>query len=256
MTAARSEFDISRPSGFAAGGVLCGLLAGLLTAVAFLMLNPDFLVDSAVRFLIYFMLLPMAAGLASGLLPALAMDTDIFDHLLLHHRPEAVFYYQQTIDPISHNYWEYYEPQRYGTAPEEIQRYGGVVEETYRAVDRALGRLLCRLDPRTPLMIISDHGFQSIPDQPGFAGSLISIKADVLLETMGLDGLEGFHTMNNAFIAAQTADPEQADRLLGEAVERISEYWIPEVDKPLFVAQLMDNPGTDATTCGSCSTKT
>ncbi len=111
---------------------------------------------------------------------------------------------------------------------------------------KVLGRLLDRLDPGTPLLIISDHGFQSILEQSGSSGQLISIRADVLLETLGLQGLEGFHTMNNVFITARDRDPERAGLLLDQAVERISGYWIPDVDKPLFVAQRIDNPGAQA----------
>lgn len=180
-------------------------------------------------------------------LMALAMDADIFEYLLATERPEYAFYYHQTIDPISHVYWQYFDRDGFDdVTDEEVRRFGEVIGGAYREMDRSLGRLLGRLGPETKVMIVSDHGFQSIIDGPEHTGLLVSIRSDSLLDCLGIDDLEGFHTASNLFMTAQTDEEDRANQILNQAMNALGTFWIPDVDLPLFISELIDNPGTKA----------
>lgn len=73
------------------------------------------------------------------------------------------------VDAISHNYWKFMEPQRFtGVKPEEIARFGHVIPAAYESADAALGYALKKLvDENTVVMVLSDHGFQSVPEAQG-----------------------------------------------------------------------------------------
>lgn len=180
-------------------------------------------------------------------LMALAMDADIFEYLLATEKPKYAFYYHQTIDPISHVYWQYHDPTGFSdVTDEEVKHFGKVIDDAYRAMDRSLGHLLAKLGPGTKVVLISDHGFQSIIEGPEHSGLLVSIRADTLLDTLGIDLLEGFHTMSQLFMTAQTQDEDQASQILNQARNKLATYWLPDVDKPLFIPEMIDNPGTKA----------
>ncbi len=180
-------------------------------------------------------------------LMALAMDADIFEYLLATERPKYAFYYHQTIDPISHVYWQYFEREGFeDVTDEEVRQFGQVIGSAYRAMDRSLGRLLGRLGPETRVMIISDHGFQSLISSHEKAGVLVSIRADELIKVLGIDDLEGFHTASNLFMTAQTEDEERANQILNQAVNALGTFWVPDVDLPLFIPELINNPGNRA----------
>ncbi len=180
-------------------------------------------------------------------LMALEMDSNIFEYLLATEKPEYAFYYHQTIDPISHVYWQYFDNDGFEDVTDaEVKEFGEVIHGAYREMDRSLGHLLGRLGPETQVMIISDHGFQSIIDGPEHSGLLVSIRADGLLERLGIADLEGFHTMSNLFMTAQTDDGDRANQILNQAMNALGTFWVPDVDLPLFIPELIDNPGTKA----------
>jgi predicted AlkP superfamily phosphohydrolase/phosphomutase len=70
------------------------------------------------------------------------------------------------VDPVSHFFWKYYEPQ--ATAyrkvdrprPEDVARFGDVVPNHYRFVDDLLGDLVAD-DPSRVFVVLSDHGFEA-----------------------------------------------------------------------------------------------
>lgn len=85
--------------------------------------------------------------------------SDIFIRLYSRYRPDYSFYHCHIADSISHNFWRYYEPHRFvDISFEDVQKYGDVIPEAYRRVDRIIGRLLNRIDSHTLVVVASDHG--------------------------------------------------------------------------------------------------
>ena len=54
-----------------------------------------------------------------------------------------------------------------GAPPEEVRRFGRVVSESYRAVDRAVGEIVDAFGPGTNVVLVSDHGFHVESDITG-----------------------------------------------------------------------------------------
>ncbi len=66
-----------------------------------------------------------------------------------------------TSDRISHMFWRTLDKTHPANAGKEFDRWTDVVPETYARMDALVGEVVQRLgdDPRTMLMVISDHGF-------------------------------------------------------------------------------------------------
>lgn len=83
-------------------------------------------------------------------------------HLLPRDQPDLAGLFLVASDPISHTVWHYYEPAAYeGVDPAAAARLGRLVPGIYEHDDRFLGQLLARLDPRTAVLVVSDHGFKA-----------------------------------------------------------------------------------------------
>jgi arylsulfatase A-like enzyme len=79
--------------------------------------------------------------------------------LLRRHEPYFAVFYTGLPDAVHHQYWQYMEPEKFSNVnTSDVERYGGVIEEIYERLDRALGRLLGETSPDTLVVIASDHG--------------------------------------------------------------------------------------------------
>ncbi|MBL8861211.1 MAG: alkaline phosphatase family protein [Planctomycetes bacterium] len=66
-----------------------------------------------------------------------------------------------TSDRISHMFWRTLDPTHPANAGKEVERWQDVIPKTYERMDALVGEVAAELgdDPRTRLMVISDHGF-------------------------------------------------------------------------------------------------
>ncbi len=87
-----------------------------------------------------------------------AIHSDIFLRLYRHHRPDLATFHYHATDTLQHQYWHYFEPQRFDVNPNEAERYHDVIPTSYREADRIIGELGRAAGPDTTLVIISDHG--------------------------------------------------------------------------------------------------
>ncbi len=58
--------------------------------------------------------------------------------------------------------------QKRHSTPEEREQFGNVVGETYRDMDRMLGRLMERMEPADGVIVVSDHGFTFVDEKRGY----------------------------------------------------------------------------------------
>ena len=71
------------------------------------------------------------------------------------------------VDPVSHYFWKYHEPEAEAYGPEErpsaddIATHGQVIKDHYRYVDTLLGELDARGSRDHVVLLISDHGFEA-----------------------------------------------------------------------------------------------
>jgi len=71
------------------------------------------------------------------------------------------------VDVISHHFWKYHEPdapaydETTRPSPAEVAKYGEVVRDHYREVDRLIGGLIEGKRDSDVVLIVSDHGFEA-----------------------------------------------------------------------------------------------
>jgi hypothetical protein len=66
------------------------------------------------------------------------------------------------IDMVGHTSLRFSElvPDHLGASADELRRYGRVVSEAYRTLDRSIGELLAAFGPAANVLVVSDHGFE------------------------------------------------------------------------------------------------
>jgi hypothetical protein len=132
--------------------------------------------------------------------------------LLARGQPELAMVFLIAVDPISHTFWHYYEPERFpaaaegGADPADAARLGALVPAMYAHNDRVLAHLLELVDEDTVVMIVSDHGFKASGRLPAETGSVdlrsFGIDRSEPLERPVNVGMTGVHKENGVLVAA------------------------------------------------------
>jgi predicted AlkP superfamily phosphohydrolase/phosphomutase len=76
------------------------------------------------------------------------------------------FYYFSSPDQRQHMFWRLIDPDHPGYDPKLAGKYGPAIENIYGEMDRALDRVIGKVDRDTVLLVMSDHGFN--PFRRGF----------------------------------------------------------------------------------------
>jgi predicted AlkP superfamily phosphohydrolase/phosphomutase len=86
-------------------------------------------------------------------------------------RFDCLAVYWRGVDTVSHGFWRYREPERYGASADETARFGRVIDAYYEFMDETVGRVLALAGPETQVWVVSDHGFQAGPPEDVFSGA-------------------------------------------------------------------------------------
>ncbi len=161
----------------------------------------------------------------------LRFQADLFVHLVRRFQPDYLFFYSNVTDACAHLYWKFYEPHRFPeVTPEEVARYGGVLEEVYEASDRALGQILKTLGPEDNVIVLSDHGFQPVPQLENTKTYVV--KSEALLRALGAaDRVRYVVISDRTYIRSLQGDTAFEDQLM----ERIRQIRVHGV--PLFITK-------------------
>lgn len=81
----------------------------------------------------------------------------LLDYSLRHFDHGLLFFYVSTIDESSHMLWRFVDDQHPGYDPDAGMQDS--LKELYIQIDTMLGDVLDRIDGRTSVMVMSDHGF-------------------------------------------------------------------------------------------------
>lgn len=82
-----------------------------------------------------------------------------FKHELQRFSTGFLFFYFSTLDLSSHVFWRTIDPKHPLYTPELAESQGSFIRSLYQKVDEAIGQALDRLDEKTWLIVMSDHGF-------------------------------------------------------------------------------------------------
>ncbi len=115
-------------------------------------------------------------------------DTFVFeigDYFYKEFAPDFYALYFKGADILSHRYWKYFMPDsarwRFKPSDGDIKRYGNVIPEYYRYIDRIIGEIVKLGDDATTIFIVSDHGFGPRPGEGG-----LDYNFNFILEKLGL----------------------------------------------------------------------
>ena len=67
----------------------------------------------------------------------------------------------ESTDRVQHMMWRFMDPKHPMYDAALAAKYGDAIERVYRRADQFVGEVAERLDPGTPILIVSDHGFHS-----------------------------------------------------------------------------------------------
>lgn len=84
-------------------------------------------------------------------------------------KPDLGMIYIEGTDSTSHLFGHLFRATNLsGELAEQERRYGRAVEQIYLYADKVVGEMIARMDARTTLMVLSDHGFElgALPDDP------------------------------------------------------------------------------------------
>jgi len=125
-------------------------------------------------------------------------------HMLNKEQPDLTGVYLIANDPICHTFWHYYEPDKFENVdPEKANRLGKLIPSFYEHNDRYLAQLLDKVDSKTVVMVVSDHGFQAsgvVPEQVS-AEEFEGLKKEAIKKETVTVGQAGIHHLNGVLIA-------------------------------------------------------
>ncbi|MFB3897501.1 MAG: alkaline phosphatase family protein [bacterium] len=79
------------------------------------------------------------------------------------YHPDLFLVYFEGGDIVGHKTWKYYQPQDFWNVSRERARlYGQVIPSYYEYLDSVLGFYINQMDENTILLVLSDHGMESI----------------------------------------------------------------------------------------------
>jgi predicted AlkP superfamily phosphohydrolase/phosphomutase len=84
----------------------------------------------------------------------------MFEYELSRFDSGLFFYYMGRPDQLQHMFWRSLEPDHPAHSP-EAARHSETIRDVYREMDEILGKALLKVDERTTLIVLSDHGFAS-----------------------------------------------------------------------------------------------
>lgn len=150
----------------------------------------------------------------------------------------AVTFY--SIDLISHRFWRAAHPEDFpGVDPPVDPRQHDVLLDTVLEVDKAVGKITSALGPETAVLLVSDHGFHTVPE------SLSRRWTFHLRNWLALDQLDPerdrFRVVNDFQILILRVDPgPDAEAVLGRLRDLFASATDPE-GAPLFKVDAVRN---------------
>jgi predicted AlkP superfamily phosphohydrolase/phosphomutase len=156
-------------------------------------------------------------------------------------------------DRIQHMFYRYGDADSRADRPGDRERYASAIEDIYRRCDDLIGRVRAALEPRTVLLVVSDHGFASfrrgvnlnawflregyLALREGARGDAEYLRDVEWSRTRAYAvGLAGVYLNLRGREARGVVSPgEEADRLLAEIAAKLERLRDPDDDRPVVV---------------------
>jgi len=164
--------------------------------------------------------------------------TDFFIHLYKKFKPGFASFHNHLIDSTSHEFWRYFEPDKFpDVSNEEISRYGSRIYDSYREADKTLGKILKLADENTLIVVASDHGAKSLVDSAKYWHTPL-INSEILMQELKIEKEVSYSTIGFDIIVKPRIDNNSAKIKLKEL---FSSIIIEGLNVPLFNIFEYDN---------------
>lgn len=161
----------------------------------------------------------------------LEISIDFFLNLHKRWSPDFANFTSFLADLVSHRYWRYYEPEKFGEIDQDtIKLYGGSVEEAYEKLDAALGRCIAELPDNSIVAVVSEHGMSAEIETTEVGPYRYVIQGASLLNLVGF-GEELIACPVARWIAVRH---HEGDILPAYVAEKIKSITVIETGLPLF----------------------
>ena len=127
------------------------------------------------------------------------LNCDHFVELRRRLAPDFCAFHTNIVHVAQAHFWKYHEPASFpDISPEDIDRYGESVHDSYRIMDEFIGRIMDDTAPDDLVVVISDHSAEAIPD--GAASALTMRLEPMLTATRLKTTVEGTNLGARTFI--------------------------------------------------------
>ena len=113
--------------------------------------------------------------------------SDIFLSLHKKFKPDLATFHNHLVDTTSHDYWRYFEPEKFtDVTKEDVAKYGGRLYDAYRKADKTLGKILKLKSDDTLVIVASDHGAKSMVESADI-GHTPLVDSEKLMQALGIE---------------------------------------------------------------------
>lgn len=169
-----------------------------------------------------------------------SIESDLLAELLRTRGPEFTAALFTQIDTVSHTFWKYMEPEGFEeVTPEDIERYGDVIRDMYAETDRGLGKILEFVPQEADVMIVSDHGFETLGMKIG--GKSCRIRTLKLIGALGLEEkMFGTNVGAEVYLWSTAESREEKEEILAAVEPVLRKAHVKGEDKPFFYVSRVD----------------
>jgi arylsulfatase A-like enzyme len=170
----------------------------------------------------------------------ISIESDMLAELLRTRGPEFAAALFTQIDTVSHIFWKYMEPEGFDeVGPEDIARYGDVIRDIYAETDRGLGKILEFVPPEADVMMVSDHGFESLGIRIG--GKSCRIRTLKLIEALNLEEkMFGTNVGAEVYLWSVADSKEEKESILAAVEPVLREAFVKGEERPFFYVTRVD----------------
>ena len=111
------------------------------------------------------------------------LNATVFGYLMRRDDPDFAAFYDNGIDVLAHSYWRFYEPALFEDIdPADVERYGSLLPDYVRLVDRVVGELRTHLSEQSTTLLLSDHGVKAGPES---SVTRLNPRTETILDDLG-----------------------------------------------------------------------
>jgi predicted AlkP superfamily phosphohydrolase/phosphomutase len=171
---------------------------------------------------------------AHKILAEVRLQTDLFLALQRRHSPDVATFTLYGTDKLAHRFWREMAPDDFPELEPTSSQFADVIKNYYREADRAIGRILDRLNPAANIVVLSDHGMKADTALP----RQFFLDIQKLLKTLRVDRSFHYSTVLRQVIL----EPDNINQNeIPALVKRMESIHFKGEEYPVFTVEVNEN---------------